>query len=676
MGLVLHLVFAVLIVSFYGGAWPDDLHVPEFQPVLAGLAALAFLLIAHQVHGILVRRRLAQAAEVVPGARAWIPIPSAGVHVLHLALFAILVFAFHWPRAVTITLGLRRMIVIDDIAVLSPYLVAFLLWLRRRHELERVLLNRSWSAAESLRFHLRILALPAIPLLLLAAISDVIELIPAADLLLESFAYVPILGVMLLFAGIGLFAPALVPRLWKTRPLPSSPLRDRLAACAARTGFRCREILVWDTSNTIFNAVFLGILPRFRWVLLSDALLERLSEEQVEAVFAHEMAHSQRRHPVFLLFFTMAYFFPLIVLTGPLSAVFGGLPPLLSGILEPLVFVVYILGYFGGLLGFLQRRFELEADLYAARAVGSAERFNDALERVNTEAGGRRHAASWLHPSVAHRVEFLLACFRDERVGRRFARRMFGVRAVVVLMVLACAGAWASGIPAMHERGRVSWLRRSGEAERDAGRLRQAVAEARRLGDPDEIALTLVVLIETLHRLGEAEEAGGLLAELPHPSTLRSPVHAYNYALVEFMTHMVRGDIAGASVSGAETAVRLAELRRAFGDTAEVRREAANVGYLEAVLEYRRDPASGVGMAWRRLDALSSEPFPAADAFRGLLALRETDPALAARMFRQAVDRGLADEHAWRKSVLLFALPEDDRRAGPTGLDAFAARHL
>src|SRR6202012_3301758 len=73
-------------------------------------------------------------------------------------------------------------------------------------------------------------------------------------------------------------------------------LRDRLERLAARFGFRFTDILLWGTDNSVFNAVVTGALPRFRYVLLSDALVDSLDEHEVAAVFGHEMGHVRHRH--------------------------------------------------------------------------------------------------------------------------------------------------------------------------------------------------------------------------------------------------------------------------------------------------------------------------------------------------------------------------------------------
>src|SRR5205823_14715197 len=80
--------------------------------------------------------------------------------------------------------------------------------------------------------------------------------------------------------------------------------RARLDAICNRAGVRCRDVLLWRTHHSVGNAAVMGLLPRFRYVLLSDLLVESLPDEQISAVFAHEVGHIRHRHMVwYVLFF-------------------------------------------------------------------------------------------------------------------------------------------------------------------------------------------------------------------------------------------------------------------------------------------------------------------------------------------------------------------------------------
>jgi STE24 endopeptidase len=174
---------------------------------------------------------------------------------------------------------------------------------------------------------------------------------------------------MLLSTGlVFLLAPEILRRVLQTQSLPDSPLRRRLEALCRRVGMRYRDILLWRTQNNMGNAAVMGIIPPVRYILLSDLLLERMDDEQIEAVFAHEVGHVVHRHMawyvVVILIFTLALLAiePFVPKTLPALV---GVPQGVLDVLLPVLVLMMFLVYFG----FLSRRFERQADVYAARVI-------------------------------------------------------------------------------------------------------------------------------------------------------------------------------------------------------------------------------------------------------------------------------------------------------------------
>src|SRR6202012_830175 len=147
-------------------------------------------------------------------------------------------------------------------------------------------------------------------------------------------------------------------------------LRDRLERLAARFGFRFTDILLWGTDNSVFNAVVTGALPRFRYVLLSDALVEHLDEHEVAAVFGHEMGHVRHRHLAsFGLFFLGSLGVMALVsqLTDGTATLLGASPGSGQAWVEVAksAAVLGVVGvYYWLVFGLLSRRFERQADVF------------------------------------------------------------------------------------------------------------------------------------------------------------------------------------------------------------------------------------------------------------------------------------------------------------------------
>ncbi|MDB5294293.1 MAG: heat shock protein HtpX [Phycisphaerales bacterium] len=167
-----------------------------------------------------------------------------------------------------------------------------------------------------------------------------------------------------------LLAPEVLRRILQTSPMPDGPLRRRLEALCRRSGMRVRDILVWHTHHHVGNAAVMGLVPRVRYVLLSDLLLERMDDEQVEAVFAHEVGHVVHRH---MAWYVVFFLIMLLVSLGPAALAKDWLARLpVPAEAWTLLSLAASTGAFWLVFGFLSRRFERQADVYAARMMEAA----------------------------------------------------------------------------------------------------------------------------------------------------------------------------------------------------------------------------------------------------------------------------------------------------------------
>ena len=101
----------------------------------------------------------------------------------------------------------------------------------------------------------------------------------------------------LLFAAAGMLlsrlAPVvLLPLFYRFRPLAREALRERLIVLSQRAGVRVLGAFEWGLGEktTRANAALVGA-GRTRRILLSDTLLENYSDDEIEVILAHELAH-------------------------------------------------------------------------------------------------------------------------------------------------------------------------------------------------------------------------------------------------------------------------------------------------------------------------------------------------------------------------------------------------
>jgi STE24 endopeptidase len=84
----------------------------------------------------------------------------------------------------------------------------------------------------------------------------------------------------------------LLPLFFRLRPLDRPTLRERLERLANRAGARIVGVYRWDLGQKTVkaNAALTG-MANTRRILIADTMLEQFSEDEIEVVLAHELAH-------------------------------------------------------------------------------------------------------------------------------------------------------------------------------------------------------------------------------------------------------------------------------------------------------------------------------------------------------------------------------------------------
>lgn len=240
-------------------------------------------------------------------------------------------------------------------------------------------------------------------------------------------------------------APPIIRRIWRTERLGQGPLRARLEELCARHAVRHRGILLWRTHGTMINGAVMGLLPRLRYILLTDLLLERLEEREVEAVMAHELGHIVRRHVPWLL----AGMAAALGVTATLAAWIGGAMASAAGLSDAQREIIDVSAALAGialglvLVGRISRMFEREADAFAVqhlagmRSGGGGQRamigeeaadgMQNALRAVARENHIPLWKWTWRHGSLGGRIA-AIGQLVGQRVGElpidRAARRV------------------------------------------------------------------------------------------------------------------------------------------------------------------------------------------------------------------------------------------------------------
>lgn len=228
--------------------------------------------------------------------------------------------------------------------------------------------------------------------------------------------------------GLTVAYPILIAPLFnKFEPVKDEDLSHRIRALMEDNGIRIDNLFQMDagTRSRHTNAYFSG-LGKTKRIVLYDTLLESHSHEEILSILAHEVGHLQGRHVfklvlIFELSLLAGLFVSYRLLEWPLLySTFGFSTP------EPWVGLFLILliwergGYFlRPLYMGLSRRFELEADLFAARLMKTSVHLVASLKRMAADnlSNPAPHpldvCMNYSHPPLVERIERLVRAEPD-----------------------------------------------------------------------------------------------------------------------------------------------------------------------------------------------------------------------------------------------------------------------
>ncbi|MFO0949188.1 MAG: M48 family metallopeptidase [Planctomycetota bacterium] len=413
---------------------------------------------------------------------------------LAVVVFGVMIFFCDWNSLVLYHWRLRGWPIVDELAIIAPYLFAEVVAILCFQSVDETIAEQfaaqgrrprhHWSRREYLSFQFRTQYGVWLAASLLLTSSRIVF-----AFFCPSWASSPTIAPIqtgVTSIVVLLLAPVILRLVWRADPLPVGPLRNLLIHLSHKLRFLCDDILVWRTHGGIANAAISGMIPRIRYVMLSDALLEQLSPEEIVSVYGHEVGHVRHHH--------LSYYFAFIVgsmlFVVLLSACIEGW---IQATVEPATWewfdsyreyapieILLLIPYFTFVFGYLSRRFERQADLFGSRTVSQAlldivgpsvalenpyainpnsagtpvavsvgkageppvipagvRVFVQALERVAELNGVTPNLWSWRHGSIAQRIEFLEQVGREPSLGDRFDSSMRKLRWGLALALAA-----------------------------------------------------------------------------------------------------------------------------------------------------------------------------------------------------------------------------------------------
>jgi STE24 endopeptidase len=226
--------------------------------------------------------------------------------------------------------------------------------------------------------------------------------------------------------GLARIAPVvLLPIFYKFKPLDRPALVDRLMTLATRARTDVVGVFEWVLSGHTrkANAALAG-LGRTRRILLSDTLLADYSEDEIEVILAHELAHHVHRDlwrgiALQSLILAGGFFVANVILRAAADVLE------LRGISDPAGLPLLMLA--GGAWSFLalpianavSRAQERAADRYALTTTRNVDAFVTAMKRLSQQNLAEEYPSPivrWLfysHPPIRERIDAARAFARE-----------------------------------------------------------------------------------------------------------------------------------------------------------------------------------------------------------------------------------------------------------------------
>ena len=314
-------------------------------------------------------------------------------------------------------------------------------------------ISRSTYVFSNISFSIPVL----LPWLFLSGIADIIQALPfETPKRFLSTTEGEVSYFLFFLLGVAIIGPALIQKFWRCKPIEDGYYRDRIESLCRRAGLAYSDILYWPIfGGKMITAGVMGLVKKFRYILVTKSLLQLLEPEEVDAVIAHEIGHIKKKHLLFYLAFFVGYMVLSYVAVD--AIVFGiiSAEPInwlsnkagfsqtafVSAVYSVVIICVFLI-YFRFIFGFFMRNFERQADTYVYALFDSAQPLISTLEKIAATSGQSADKPNWHHFSIGQRVDFLNRCEADRTWVRRHDRKVRVSIAIYVatMVVVGVAG--------------------------------------------------------------------------------------------------------------------------------------------------------------------------------------------------------------------------------------------
>lgn len=228
---------------------------------------------------------------------------------------------------------------------------------------------------------------------------------------LYTFIFLLILNII-----IGMIAPILIlPIFYKFSKLDNEELENKMRNLADKVNVKLEGLYKFNMSKETkkANAAFTGI-GKTKRIILGDTLLDALDNNEILAVFSHELGHYSKKHILKSVFFSSIMLFVMFYFTGFVKFEYTPDGDLMFLNIFRVVFWIMLIQNIASIFqNYISRKYEIQADNYAKDIMGDPKYLISALQKIHKQNMGDEDPNKiiefifYSHPSVKKRIKNL-----------------------------------------------------------------------------------------------------------------------------------------------------------------------------------------------------------------------------------------------------------------------------
>jgi Zn-dependent protease with chaperone function len=359
--------------------------------------------------------------------------------VMAIVLFVINIYVLNLPYFFTYTPVISKMPTIQALIFLTLFICYLSIVWAFAHESYQRLYSTTFSRKTYIWSNISFSVPILLPWVFLSGIADIIQALPFR--IPKIFLSTPegqVLYFLVFLFAVALIAPAMIQKFWRCKPLEEGTLRRRIETLCRKAGLEYANILYWPIfGGRMITAGVMGLIKKFRYILVTKALFHHLDSSEIDAVIAHEIGHVKKKHLMYYMVFfagfmlinyaTYHLLLYAVIFIEPIFLFithFGFDQATLNSAVFGLIFIFSFLIYFRYIFGYFMRNFERQADCYVYTLFDSAQPLVSTMEKIALTSGQPPDKPNWHHYSISERIAYLKKCEKDRGLIVRHDRKI------------------------------------------------------------------------------------------------------------------------------------------------------------------------------------------------------------------------------------------------------------